>query len=243
MAKAVLDHGHSRDEIRKRLAVTPEAGYLRDQVYGGIDGAVTTFAIVAGVVGANLSARVILILGLANLLADGFSMAAGNYSGTKAEADERAVFAANERRHIEQNPDGESEEVRQILAAKGLTGQTLEDAVAAITADKQRWVEFMLPEEYGIARSVRDPLRAAGATFTAFVVCGAVPLIPFLIGLPAPFAWAIIMTGLVFFTIGSLKSRWSLARWWSSGIETLAIGTFAAVVAYGIGALLERLVV
>ena len=66
----------------------PPARYLQDWVLGGIDGAVTTFAIVAGVVGAQLSTPIILILGLANLLADGFSMAAGNYSGVKAEKDD-----------------------------------------------------------------------------------------------------------------------------------------------------------
>ncbi|MGV1015589.1 MAG: VIT1/CCC1 transporter family protein, partial [Methyloceanibacter sp.] len=71
-----LEHGHHPREIAKRLKTGPKASYLRDWVYGGIDGTVTTFAIMAGVVGASLSAGVVLILGVANLLADGFSMAA-----------------------------------------------------------------------------------------------------------------------------------------------------------------------
>ena len=79
---------HTTEAIRDRLDADPKVSYLRDWVYGGIDGAVTTFAIVAGVVGADMGARVILILGLANLLADGFSMAAGNYSGTKSEVED-----------------------------------------------------------------------------------------------------------------------------------------------------------
>ena len=83
-----LEHGHRPDEISKRLEAGPKASYLRDWVYGGIDGAVTTFAIVAGVVGADLSSRVVLILGAANLLADGFSMAAANFSSTRTEIEE-----------------------------------------------------------------------------------------------------------------------------------------------------------
>ena len=83
-----LEHGHSVEEIRQRLSSERQVSYVRDWVYGGIDGAITTFAIVAGVVGAALSSKVIIILGLANLLADGLSMAASNYSGTKAEVDD-----------------------------------------------------------------------------------------------------------------------------------------------------------
>ena len=82
------DHGHSQSEIEARIDAPAGRGYLRDIVYGGIDGSVTTFAIVAGVAGAGLSPWVIIALGIANVLADGFSMAAGNYSGTKAELDD-----------------------------------------------------------------------------------------------------------------------------------------------------------
>jgi hypothetical protein len=80
----MTDHGHSQQEIEQRISDPPGRGVLRDIVYGGIDGSVTTFAIVAGVAGAGLSSFVIVALGLANVLADGFSMAVGNYSGTKA---------------------------------------------------------------------------------------------------------------------------------------------------------------
>ena len=73
-----LEHSHTEQAIRARLARGPRSNYLRDWIYGGIDGAVTTFAIVAGVAGADLSAAVVLVLGFANLLADGFAMAASN---------------------------------------------------------------------------------------------------------------------------------------------------------------------
>ncbi len=242
MAPGPFDHDHTPTGIRTRLSKPPKVSYLSDLVYGGIDGAVTTFAIVAGVVGAGMNARVILILGVANLLADGFSMAAGNYSGTKTQIDERRQLEAVERRHIRDHPTGEREEVRQLLAAKGLSGQTLDEAVIAITADETRWVAFMLSDEYGLPSAARQPWPAAFATFAAFAVCGAVPLLPFLLGLPIAFEQSSLMTGCVFFAIGSFKSRWSVTSWWRSGSETLAIGALAAVVAYAAGRLLDHLI-
>ena len=237
-----LEHEHTVEAITERLAQDHRPNYLRDWIYGGIDGAVTTFAIVAGVVGANLSSSVIIVLGLANLLADGFSMAAGNYSGTKSEVDDLNRLRQIEAKHILHAPEGEREEVRQILVAKGLTGDALEDAVAAITADEERWINTMLVEEYGVALNSRSPTRSALSTFIAFFLCGAVPLLPFLIQIDNAFFIAIGLTAIVFFGIGSAKSRWSLATWWRSGMETLVIGLAAAGVAYSIGYLLKGLV-
>jgi len=237
-----LEHEHSPEAIRARLAEGPSPSYLRDWVYGGIDGAVTTFAIVAGVVGAELDSRVILILGLANLLADGYSMAAGNYSATKTEIDEYHMFDAIERRHIEVDPHGEREEIRQILMAKGLTGEGLSQAVDAITDDVERWVETMLAEEYGVSRAQRAPFMSAISTFAAFILAGAVPLIPFVVQVESAFSWSLAMTAVAFFLIGSLKSRWTPALWWRSGLETLAIGASAAAAAYYVGYFLKTLV-
>ncbi len=236
-----LEHDHSVEGISRRLAAENRPSYVRDWVYGGIDGAVTTFAIVAGVVGAQLSAGVILVLGLANLLADGFSMAAGNYSGTKTETDDAERLRAVEKRHIAVTPEGEREEVRQILRAKGLEGDVLEKAVDAIASDEKVWIDTMLSEEYGVSPVQRSPMHAALATFAAFIICGAVPLLPFTVGMDAPFLAACLATGAVFFGIGAVKSKWSLSPWWRSGLETLFIGAAAAGVAYCVGALLSDL--
>jgi vacuolar iron transporter family protein len=234
-----LEHDHSEDGIRARLAEDSRPNYLRDWVYGGIDGAVTTFAIVAGVVGAALSTKVILILGLANLLADGFSMAASNFSGTKTEVDDMKRLREVERKHIRMAPDGERQEIRQILCNKGLDGAALEQAVHAITSNEETWVNTMLVEEYGVAPVIRDPVRSALATFAAFVLCGAVPLLAYLTPLDDPFTVSLVMTAAVFFAIGTAKSVWSLQPWWRSGIETLAIGMAAAGMAYVVGYLLR----
>jgi VIT1/CCC1 family predicted Fe2+/Mn2+ transporter len=237
-----LEHDHSREAIAKRLAEGVQANYLRDWIYGGIDGAVTTFAIVAGVQGAGMSSKVILILGVANLVADGFSMAAGNFSGTKAEVDEVHKLREMEHRHVTEFPDGEREELRQILASKGLGGEALEGAVEALSENETTWVEFMLTEEYGVPRVLRSPIKAALSTFAAFLLCGLVPLLPYLNGSQDAFVTASVMTACVFFAIGAVKSRWSLQSWWWSGLETLLIGTVAAAAAYGIGAGLQAFI-
>lgn len=231
------DHGHSQQEIVKRIGSPPGRGVLRDLVYGAIDGSVTTFAIVAGVAGAGLSPFVIVALGIANVLADGFSMAAGNYSGAKAEQDNIRRVRAIEERHIAHYPDGERREVREILLQMGLDGVVLEDATRAITADQKSWIDLMLHGEYGLGGVDPHPMRAAMATFAAFLVAGFIPLLPFLLGLDGAFAMSAAMTMGVFFAIGALKSRWSLAPWWRSGIETLLIGGVAAAIAYGVGTL------
>ncbi len=237
-----VEHGHSPAEIAERLADGPKINYLRDWVYGGIDGAVTTFAIVAGVIGADLSNRVVLILGAANLLADGFSMAASNYSGTKAELDDVERIRQMEERHIRLVPDGEREEIRQLFAAKGFEGHDLERAVAVITSSKTRWVDMMVAEEHGVPLVERSPILAGLATFAAFLICGIVPLVPFFAGLSATVSLSVFMTALVFFIIGSFKSRWSMTSWWRSGSETLVIGLIAAGVAYAVGVVLKTLV-
>ncbi len=228
----MIEHGHSPREVRERIDRKPGPGYLRDFVYGGIDGAVTTFAIVAGVKGAGFSHLVIIALGIANVLADGFSMAAGNYSATKTEIDNVKRLREIEKRHIRQVPEGEREEVRQILRKKGLKGRLLDEAVTAITADEKTWVDLMLVDEYGTLPDHPRPINTASATFCAFLLCGLIPLSPFLLSATSPFVLSIIMTAVTFFAIGALKSRWALTSWWRSGGETLLIGAVAAAIAY-----------
>ena len=232
-ARPPLEHGHEVSEIRERLSAGPQISYLRDWIYGGIDGAVTTFAVVAGVAGAELSSEILLILGAANLVADGFSMAASNFTDTKAEREDHARLKVVERRHIALVPEGEREEIRQIFAAKGFEGAELERLVKIITSNESAWINTMLAEEYGLPSDPRSPWTAAVTTFAAFGVCGLAPLLPYLMG--GGLFISTVVTGLTFFAIGSVKSRWSLTSWWRSGLETLAIGMSAAGLAYAVG--------
>jgi vacuolar iron transporter family protein len=234
-----MEHEHSPEAIKERLSAGPQHSYLRDWVYGGIDGAVTTFAVVSGVIGASLSPGIILVIGMANIIADGFSMAASNYLGTKTERDELEHIEAIEHRHIELAPEGEREEVRQIFRDKGFEGEDLKRVVDLITSDKERWVRTMLTEEYGLPQQVRSPWFAAASTFSAFLICGLAPLLPFILKMTNAFKLSIILTGAVFFAIGSAKSMWSTVSWWRSGLETLVLGSIAAGLAYAVGILLR----
>lgn len=236
-----LEHSHRPDDIASRLSDKPAASYLRDWIYGGIDGTVTTFAIVAGAVGAALSPKIILILGVANLLADGFSMAAANYSGSKSEADDYARLIAIEEKHIAVTPEGEKEEIRHIFRSKGYQGADLDELVRLVTSNKATWLETMMQSEYGLSASSRSPFKAALTTFAAFVACGSLPLLPFLLGLGSSEIYTTTLTAMTFFLIGSIKSRWSTQNWIWSGLETTGIGLSAAAIAYLVGYLLQGL--
>ncbi len=232
MASA-LEYSHTAEAIRLRLARGARVNYLRDWIYGAIDGGVTTFAIVAGVVGANLPSTVVLLLGFANLVADGFAMAASNYSGTKAERDDYRRVLDVERRHIALVPEGEREEIRQIFASKGFAGDDLERIVHLISCDAELWAKTMAVEEHGLSPTLRWPPLAALSTFAAFILCGIIPLITFLAvgGLGS----CVVAIGATFFGVGAIKSRWSPVAWWRSGLETLVIGMSAAGIAFAIG--------
>jgi VIT1/CCC1 family predicted Fe2+/Mn2+ transporter len=237
-----LEHSHAPWDVAARLARGPRHSYLPDAVFGAIDGTVTTFAVVAGAIGANLSTRVVLILGAANLLADGFSMAAGNFLANRSAAEEIARLRAVEKRHIEVDPAGETTEVREIYRGMGFSGRALEALTRLITSRRDAWIEVMLAAEYGVSGTPRSPWRAASATFLAFVAAGSLPLAPFVAGAAQATTLATASTALSFFLIGALKSLWSPRRWWACGFETAAIGMCAAAVAFVVGMLIERII-
>lgn len=240
-----IREGHSPLAVRKRLAAKPAPSYLQDFIYGAVDGAVTTFAVVAGVEGASLDEKVVIILGGANLIADGFSMAISNFLGSRADRQRRERARRREQLHIQVVPEGEREEIRQIFAAKGFHGHDLERVVDVITSNRELWVETMMSEELGFAASVPNEYRAASATFVAFLTVGFLPLMVFVYDLAAPgevdnaFAWSAAMTGLAFAVVGALKSRFVDQSWFRSALETFLVGGLAAVLAYAAGALLQ----
>ena len=234
--------------IAQRLDEGPDSVYLKEFIYGAVDGAITTFAIVAGVAGAGMSAGVIIILGFANLLADGFSMAVSNYLGTKAENQHRQKIRRREIEEIEKFPEGEVEEVRQIYARKGFEGELLEEAVDVIVSDQEKWVDTMVQEEFGLSLKEHNAFKAGLATFVAFCVVGFIPLTTYVANwivpglISAPFVWSSLMTVVAFFWVGAMKGRFVAQHWLLSGIETVGIGGIAAAMAYGVGVLLRGLV-
>jgi vacuolar iron transporter family protein len=240
---------HTPQAISSRLDSGFTYHYLRDFIYGAIDGTVTTFAVVAGVTGAQLQISVVIILGLANLLADGFSMAISNYLGTRADDQLHQKVRLQEYEHIHFFPEGEREEIRQIFSRKGFSGSELEHAVAVITSDVERWVNTMLQEEHGIPLKNPKPLKAAIITFCAFVLVGSLPLLPFLWNWLAdfpilkPFQWSAICAAIAFFAVGSMKGIYVEQKWYRSGTETLLMGGGAAALAYWVGLMLKNLMV
>jgi VIT1/CCC1 family predicted Fe2+/Mn2+ transporter len=217
-------------------------------VYGAVDGIVTTFAVVSGVAGAGLPSGIIIVLGAANLAGDGFSMAVSNYLGTRTERQLVDRARRIEEQHIAEYPEGEREEVRQIFHAKGLSGADLEQIVTVITADRKRWIDTMIREEYGLSLEGATPWRAAAVTFGAFVSLGALPLIPFILeyfqagSSAAPFLISSILTGIAFFLVGAVKGRFVAQAWHRSGLETFTVGSAAAVLAYLVGRVLRGVV-
>ena len=242
---AELRTSHTPEAVRERLLPAPRRSNLRDLIYGATDGIVTTFAIAAAASGADLSPEIIVILGCANLVGDGISMAIGNVLGTRAEVQELERARRKEEEHIRVIPEGEREEVRRIFIDKGFTGADLERAVDIITSDLKSWVDTMVTDELGLARAVPSPWRAGLATFVAFAVAGVLPLVPFFISLAggfgsqAAFAWSAGCAGLAFFLVGAFKARFVDQEWYRSGLETLLAGGAASGAAYLVGFLLR----
>jgi VIT1/CCC1 family predicted Fe2+/Mn2+ transporter len=233
-----LQRVHHPAAIRERLERPPKKQLVSDAVLGGIDGCVTTFAVVAGTVGAGLPGSVALVLGLANLLADGFSMAVSNYEAVQAEAEHLDSVRREEELHVALVPEGEREEVRQLFARKGFSGDMLEQVVDTICDDANRWVNTMLVEEHGLQPVPPRAWPSALATFLAFVAVGIAPLLPLAFtGLTAAhqFAFSCGLAGVMFFVVGSLKGLALGRPPLRAGLRTLLMGGIAAALAYGAG--------
>jgi len=220
--------------------------YLGEFVYGGIDGSVTTFAVVAGAVGAGLDSVIIIILGFANLLADGFSMSIGAYLSAKSERQNYKKHEANEYWEVENVPHLEREEVREIYRAKGFEGELLEKVTDVICADRKRWVDVMMKEELGMMQDKKEPWKTGAVTYISFLLVGLLPLLLYVydhaFGFGGDlFVWTCLLTLVGFVGIGFLKSYVTQSSHWVSVLETLALGLIAAVVAYAVGDLLEQM--
>ncbi len=238
-----LEHDHHQAAIRSRLAGDGGGhGTLSHGVLGAMDGSITTFTIVAGAVGGGLAGSVVVILGLAKVVADALSMAVSDFLSTRSARQEVDRARAMERRHIDAAPDGERAELREIFRRKGITGQTLDDVVAMVTADRHAWIETMIKEEHHFGTETTSPLRGAATTFGAFLAVGVVPLLPFLVAGGAAreaFTVSAAITAALFVLVGLVRAAALQISRWRSALETLLTGTAAALVAYGVGAWLR----
>jgi len=222
--------------------------YLRSGVYGGLDGIVTTFAVVAGVIGANLSSAIILILGFANLIADGISMAVGDYLSTKSEGEYYKKEFNTENKLSKANPKNERKLFSEILKRKGYSSIDANKISLLVSKNKKFLVDSTLREEIGFLREDVAPGRNAIITFLSFIVFGFLPLVLFVIGaffgvtIPNAFLWASVLSGVSLFCLGAVKSKITGQNWIGSGAITLLVGGIAAIAAYFVGEILARIV-
>lgn len=220
--------------------------YIGSMVYGGLDGIITTFAVVSGVAGAELGAHVIVILGVGNLVADGFSMGTGDYLSTKSEREYYDREARRQAWEIEHFPDGQKAELRTLYLQNGYGEREADRLVEVQTQETSRWVHAMMVEELGLVKDDSNPLYNALATFASFLLAGSLPLLIYLVGLFTPiapdtaFAVSILLSALALFGLGAAKVFVTRLNPLRSGMEMFLVGGVAAVVAYTIGALLKN---
>ncbi len=218
--------------------------YISEFVYGGIDGAITTFAVVSGAAGARAGIYYVLLFGFANLIADGFSMSVGNFFAVKTERDNFDRHKQVEYWEVENLREHEVQEIRDIYAAKGFKGELLEQVVEVITSDPDIWVDTMMKEELEMSKDTKAPLKTAFATFISFNLVGIIPLLSYILALifnlneSNLFLSSCIATGIALMIVGYLKS-WVTEKPWIRGIlETVLLGGVAAAFAYFAGEVL-----
>lgn len=243
---------HTKRYIRERITEESygmmDAKYLGEFVYGAVDGAVTTFAVVAGAAGAALSPGIVIILGFANLIADGFSMASGNFLSERTQREYIEKERKREEWETENVPEGEKEEIREIFRKKGFKGKDLERAVEIITSNKKVWVDTMMADELGLIKGSKNPWKTAASTYFGFIAIGIIPLLAYIIAYFNPsfrqntFMLAVAMTGIALAVIGVIKRYVTKKDLWKSVFETVFIGGAAAFIAYYVGFFLRWIV-
>lgn len=217
------------------------ASGLSDIILGGQDGLVNVLGVILGVAAATSDPRIVMVAGLAATFAESVSMGAVAFTSTMAEADYYDSEKERELRHIQQAPQLEREEVRQIYAEKGFEGELLQRIVNTITADPEVWVAVMMSEEHQLTPiNRREGWKAAFIVGLSAIVGSLIPLAPFAF-LPVSLSmWvSVAITALVLFGVGSYKARVTVGHPARSGLEMAVIGTVSALVGYGVGMLLK----
>ncbi|WP_035051274.1 VIT1/CCC1 transporter family protein [Carnobacterium pleistocenium] len=218
--------------------------YIKSIVYGGLDGIITTFAVVAGSFGGDLSFRVVLILGFSNLLADGFSMAVGDFLSTKSQNEYEKNVRHKKQIAITQHPIQEKGQLRNSLIEQGVNEEDANLLVNTLAKYDKPFVNQVMKLEYGSNTTEDSPMKNAAVTFLSFSVFGVVPLLIYIVAMFIPnllensFLIASTLTGMTLFSLGAMKSKVIHTNWLKSGFEMLLVGGLAALVAYVVGAML-----
>lgn len=230
--------------LEKEHKRTPFSEYLREIVYGGNDGIITTFAVVAGFAGAALDpatssipAITVLLFGLANLFADGLSMSLGSFLSLRAEKDLYASEKAKETHEIQHEPEMEASETMEILRQRGFSPADARTLTSIYRKNPSYWAEFMMRDELNMQNPEgENSAGVAIATFLAFTGFGIIPLLPYIFRLGRPvFAYSVASTAAALLLLGILRAAISRKKALYGIAETLFLGVIAAATAYGVG--------
>jgi VIT1/CCC1 family predicted Fe2+/Mn2+ transporter len=217
---------------------------VHDIIIGMSDGLTVPFALAAGLTAAVDSSFVVLVAGIAELAAGSIAMGLGGYLAARSDRDHYHAEQAREQRHIGVAPEAERAEVREILASFGLRDPTLESAVAAITENPRRWIDFMLRNELNL--ELPDPTRARQSALTigaSYVAGGVLPLLPYALGLPVTTAlrWSAVLTLMALLAFGAVKGKLTAVDVRRAAAETAVVGSAAASAAYLLARLVNKL--
>ena len=228
-------HHHTHRDPHRR------ASALSDVILGGQDGLVNVLGVILGVAAATNDPRIVIVAGLAATFAESVSMGAVAYTSTLADADFFESEREREYRHIQEVPRLERQEIRDIYAEKGFSGDLLERIVETITANKDVWVAVMMAEEHQLSPVHRGTaLRSALIVGISAIVGSLIPLAPFFfLPVAAGIISSIVISALVLFVVGVYKARVTVGHPGKSGIEMATIGTLSALVGYAVGLLLK----
>jgi VIT1/CCC1 family predicted Fe2+/Mn2+ transporter len=242
----VLDVPESLAEFGPRYAIEldpgahrVEGGGIRYATLGANDGLVSVLTLIAGVSGAT-SGNIVLIAGISALVAGAISMGVGAFVSARAY---RAYFlkeVQRELREMRELPEVEREEIREVYRARGFRGEALEMVVDTITSDPKVWLRVMMQEELGLSQGFGQPLGAALTVFVAFLVGGAVPVIPFIFASGnAALITSICLTATALLVAGAIRTRFTGERPLRAGFELVGMAVVGVGVAHGIGRLLH----
>jgi VIT1/CCC1 family predicted Fe2+/Mn2+ transporter len=213
-------------------------GTLRAGVFGVNDGLVSNTCLVMGVAGAAAEPSVIVLTGVAGLLAGAFSMAAGEFISMLSQREMFEHQISQEREELRRYPKEEAEELALIYAARGIPIAEARDVAAHLIANPEKALDTLAREELGLnPDDLGSPIGAALSSFVAFAIGASLPLIPFLLHASNSVVIAASISGAALFGVGALLSLFSGKSAWLSGLRMLAIGAVAAAATYGIGSL------
>jgi VIT1/CCC1 family predicted Fe2+/Mn2+ transporter len=213
-------------------------GWLRPAVFGAMDGLVTNIALVAGVGGAGASSKVIVLSGIAGLVAGAFSMALGEYTSVGTQNNAIDAEAAVERAELANNPEAEQAELVEMYMEMGLRRETAERVADEVHANPEVALRVHLTQELGVNPDEQpSPIVAAVSSFICFAIGAIVPLLPFLFGVQS--LWIGLAAGAVgLFVAGAVVARFTTRSWWFNGLRQLLFGAIATAATYGVGALI-----